>query len=74
MIFNVTFKTPDVVDDAILEAVKDEICEMEVDEEERESIIENRVDKIKRLFNKYFEYGEYVTIQCDTEAETVIVI
>lgn len=34
---------------------------------------EDNLDKAKKLMEKFIEYGEYVTLEFDTDAETCVV-
>ena len=73
MKFKVQMKDPDTLEDAIDEAVKKIVIEG-VDKEEIEMIREHRKDSIRGLCNKWFEYGEYLTVEIDTDANTCTVI
>ena len=75
MKFKVTMKDPDTLYDAIREAVKDEVQKIEgVDAEEKEGIIETRIEDTAKAASKWFEYGEYITVEIDTEANTCVVV
>lgn len=52
MKFSLTFKTPDVLYDAL----------QDISEDDR--------DRAQEVANKFVTYGEYVTIDIDTEKET----
>ncbi len=67
MTFQVTFKTPDAVLDAVSEAVSREYPDLP-DEEWTE-----KRDEILRVTDRFTRYGEYVTIEFDTEAGTATV-
>lgn len=75
MIVRVTLKDPDTLYDAINDAVDE--CPIEqvhnVTAEEAESIREIRKERIRELSQKWFEYGEYVTLIIDTDKETCTV-
>lgn len=66
-------KDPDVLWDAILDAVHNEPMPG-LDQEEKEAVAEKRKSKVRELCNKWFEYGEYLTVEIDTEAGTCTVI
>lgn len=75
MRFKVTFKDPD----ALCECINDEakrLAEMieGIDDDERESIAEVKAEKMRFVAGAYFKYGEYVTIEIDTEAQTATVV
>lgn len=67
----VIFKDPDALYDAIQNSVDDELKDM--DEDEREAVKEIRVEKYSAIAAKWFEYGEYLTVVIDTEANTCVV-
>lgn len=74
MKITVTMKDPDTLHDAIRDAVKDEVEAMPgLDADEKEGVIETRVEKIHTLAGKWFEYGEYLSVEIDTDAETCTV-
>ena len=62
MKINVTFKNPDALDYAI-----EDFKESHPDVADKESAI-------RKLARKYFEYGEYVTIQVDLDKGTATVL
>lgn len=74
MKFNVTMKDPDVLGDAILQAVEQEFKESTLEQDELDSVIELREEKIKEVCSKWFKYGEYLTVEIDTEAGTCVVV
>lgn len=61
------FKTPDVVENAVNEAISDGTT---FSEEE----IENFPDEFKELAKKWIQYGECVTLEIDTEKKTCVVV
>lgn len=74
MKIKVTMKDPDVLDDAITEAVANGMGEAPRDEDEREALAEVRREKARKLAAKWFEYGEYLTVEIDTDAGTCVVV
>lgn len=75
MKFKVTMKDPDTLHDAIEEAVKRELASVkELTEDDREALQEPRREKISDLCSQWFEYGEYLTVEIDTEAGTCVVV
>lgn len=74
MKFRVTMKDPDVLHDAIVEAVGKEVGALNLDAEEKAHIAVIRTEKANELASIWFEYGEYATIEIDTDARTAIVI
>lgn len=73
MKFRVTMKDPDTLDDAIADAVAD-ISVPGLSDEEMEEVRMLRRGKISSLCSRWFEYGEYLTVEIDTEAETCTVV
>jgi len=65
-------KDPDVLDDSINDAVLESM--EDVAEDEVDLLKEHRAEKIKSLCSKWFQYGEYITVEIDTESETCIVV
>ena len=75
MKFTVSMKDPDTLGDAIQEAVKEAVATIEgLDAEEREAVQEERQEKINSLCAKWFEYGEYLRVEIDTDAGTCTVL
>jgi hypothetical protein len=73
MKFIVTMKDPDALHDAVFEAVKTEVGGLELPDEEKELIKEARFKKVYELCGKWFEYGEYLRVEIDTESKTCTV-
>lgn len=83
MKFTVTFKTPDVLDQVESENMQpcaehlakdewgDEDCNSCVEAEERE---QDKRDLMKACAEKFVKWGEYVTIEFDTDANTATVV
>lgn len=69
----ITFKDPDALLDCIQESV-DEIFIDDILEEELENIRELRKKKISEICGKWFEYGEYLKVEVDTEEQTCKVL
>ena len=61
MKIEIVFKNPDAIDNAIDELVEG------MEEDEEETIRR----KTKKVCEKWFEYGEYVTLIVDLEKETI---
>jgi len=74
MKFRVTMKTPDALECAI----KSELEYMEPPEEyaddEKECYKEDQEQIALSVAKKWFEYGEYITVEIDTETKTCIVV
>ena len=73
MKFEVTMKTPDAFDDVLDEAVYDEL--------HRSPLIGDALDELevqlrasgKAIKEKWFRFGELVTLEIDTDAGTCVV-
>lgn len=74
MKFRVTMKDPDTLHDAIAEAVQAEVAVLPLDADEREIVAEERRAKVRDLCREWFNYGEYLTVEIDTEAKTCVVV
>jgi hypothetical protein len=74
MKLKITLKDPDGVYEAIRIAAKDSLSEIEgLDESEREELLEARHQKLSEQCADWIEFGEYVTIEIDTDAKTASV-
>ncbi len=72
MKFKVTLKDPDVLNDAIKEAVENEVNKLDsLDEDEKYDLCQVREEKIGELCAKWFEYSEYLTVEIDTDKKTI---
>ena len=74
MKFQVQMKDPDQLYDAASEAVNDELKATNLDEEERDAIREMRTEKVTSIADKWFRWGEYLTVEIDTETKTIRVV
>lgn len=74
MIFKVTMKDPDVLYDAITEEVNNQLLVSGLSFKEQEAIRDLRIEKAQEVASKWFEYGEYLTVEIDTEKETIRVV
>lgn len=75
MKFRVTMKDPDTLYDAAQEAAEENLASVDnIAEHEKETLVEGRVEDLKEVASKWFEYGEYLTVEIDTEAKTCVVI
>jgi hypothetical protein len=71
MKFKVYMKDPDSLYEAITEALNEELKDMP--EDEASALREVRHEKASSVAGKWFEYGEYLTVEIDTEAGTCTV-
>ena len=67
MKIRVTFKTPDVVDEACDEALANYRPTEELDMYQQE-------EYVKQLAVKFFRHTEYVTLELDTDEQTAVVV
>lgn len=74
MKFTVNIKDPDVFDDAIRDAVKQEVAGLGLPTDEQELVTEARVEKTQEFIRRWVEYGECITVEFDTEARTAVVV
>lgn len=72
MKFIVNFKTPDAVNDAIKEYARQWLPEP--DSLEDESLLCDITDKLQTCALKWVHYGECISVEFDTEADTATVI
>ena len=75
MKFRITMKDPDGPYDCIQDAAKEMVDAIKgIEPDERESIQEARHNTLRDFAGKWMEYGEYITVEFDTEAGTAIVV
>lgn len=72
MKFQVTMKDPDTLFDAIQDAVAETLETMP--EDEAEAVREIRENKAHEVASEWFKYGEYLTVEIDTEEKTIRVV
>jgi hypothetical protein len=74
MKFKVTMKDPDTLYDAISDAVERDLLKKDgLDEDDRETLSISRRNKIISLCGRWFKYGEYLTVEIDTDAKTIMI-
>jgi len=74
MKFQVQMKDPDVLIDAIQEAVKADVSKSITDPDEIEALTELRTERLQELCGKWWRYGEYLTVEVDSDAGTCVVV
>lgn len=74
MIFKVMMKDTDVLQEAVADAVDEKLRNSELPEDEQEAVRELRVEKALDVAGRWFEYGEYLTVEIDTDKETIRVV
>lgn len=73
MKITIQLKDPDTMYDAVNDAVADDLAS-DMPDDERKALHEIRTDKIRDKLSKWFECGEYLTVEYDTEADTLTVV
>lgn len=75
MRFTVTMKDPDTLGDAITDAVRADLAKIEaLTVDDREALFETRRDAVGEIAARWFEYGEYLRVEIDTDAKTITVL
>ena len=74
MKFKITLKDPDGFYNGIYHSVEDDIVELNLDDDEKEAMIEIRTEKLDQFLNQCVEHGEYITLEFDTEAKTATIL
>lgn len=75
MKFQVTLKDPDGPYECIQEAAKDSIASIAgLSADERELLVDQRVAELRKFSDKWLKYGEYVTVEFDTEAGLATIV
>ncbi len=72
MKFRVTMKDPDTLHEAIGQAAL--ATDLPLDEDEREAVLSVREKKLADSCRRWFEYGECLTVEVDTDAGTCVVV
>lgn len=70
----VYIKDTDVLYDGITEAVDEELKNSGLPEDEQEAVREIRIEKAQEVAETWWEYGEYITVEFDTETKTARVV
>ena len=73
MKIKVTLKDPDTLHDAIADSVARSVESLS-DTDERAAISEVRTQKAAKIAAKWFRYSEYLTVEIDTDEETIAVL
>ena len=73
MKIKITFKDPDGVYDSITQAARGSLP-AGLSAGERDAIMERRYEEATRQLRLWIKYGEYVTIEFDTDAKTATVL
>lgn len=70
----VTMKDPDTLQDAIEDAVKTEVRELGLTQAEAAAVVELRAEAVQEVASVWFEYGECLTVEIDTDAKTCVAV
>ena len=74
MKFKVTMKDPDKLQDAEADAVRADLEKIAgLTADDRKALYEVRLDAVREVTKQWFKYGEYLTVEIDTEAKTATV-
>lgn len=73
MKFQITLKDPDGVYEGIREAARASLP-LGLEPDELEELIDGRHKKLSAFSRPWIKYGEYVTIEFDTESNTAVVV
>jgi len=73
MKLQISFKDPDALIECINDALEDLKIEG-VNDEELETIKEKRAEEYQEICSKWFEYGEYLRVEVDTDNKTCVVL
>jgi hypothetical protein len=65
----VQFKDPDSLYDAVQSHVKETLGGIGLDEREFEAVEEVRSERVREIASNWFEFGEYLRIEIDLDAE-----
>lgn len=75
MKFQITMKDPDGVYDCVVDAAKEWAAQVTgVDDDEREALVESKQEKLGEIISAWFEYGEYLTVEIDTDDKSIRVV
>lgn len=74
MKFTVSMKNPDALHEAIEGALKEDPTLRGFDSEEVEAVTEVRRRKFADVCSTWFKYGEYLTVEIDTDERTCTVV
>ena len=74
MKIEITFKDPDALIDCVADGVRENFTLGDLSEEEAEKVLEVREETVRDICHKWFEHGEYLTVEVDTEKKTCTVL
>lgn len=74
MKFQVTMKDPDTLHDACFNAAVQSLQASGLSKRELELVVEERSRTYQEIAGRWFDCGEYLTVEIDTEAKTCTVV
>lgn len=74
MKIRVTFKDPDSLLDDIQAAVRRDVGKLPLCDDERQAVAKVREEQARVVARTWFDYGEYLTVEIDTETQTCRVL
>lgn len=74
MKIRVTMKDPDALPEAIREAVERDVADLDLPSDERRVVRELCAEKADAACGAWLRYGEYITVEIDTDAGTCEVV
>ena len=74
MKFQVMMKDPDTLHDAVREAASKSVKDIGLNDREQSLIAEAREETFREIAGRWFEDGEYLTVEIDTDAKTCVVV
>jgi hypothetical protein len=74
MKFRIQLKDPDGFFDGVADAVDESMKSVDLHEDERDAVREQRRERVNSALEKWVEYSEYVTLEFDTDAGTAAVV
>lgn len=77
MKFQITFKDPDGVHDSITEVISDQLSHFQYLNNKlpnQDEVEQNWREQINESISKWVDYGEYITVEFDTDAGTATVV
>lgn len=73
MKIQITFKDPD----SLYEAITGSLEDLKIDgvsEDEMRAIRQSRAEEYQSIAHNWFKYGEYLTVEMDTDLKTCVVV
>jgi hypothetical protein len=74
MKIKIIFKDPDALQECVADGVRQKFERGDMSDEEASAVLNLRETHVLELAEKWFQWGEYLKVEIDTEAETCTVI